>query len=62
MILVILSVSFLEISNYYQIGNTYLQFELTLQKNGGHFEEDNTDLIRLVSNALAHLFTEATIA
>ena len=34
-----------ENSNY-QVGNAYLLFELTRQKIGGHFENDNTDLIK----------------
>ena len=44
------------------MGNAYLQFELTRLKNDGHFEDDNTDVIRLVKKASAQLFREATIA
>ena len=36
-----------ENNNYHQIGNSYLEFTITLRKNGGDFEDDNTDLIRL---------------
>ena len=41
--------------------NAFLQFQLTLGKDGGHFEDDNRDSIRLVKNALAHVFKETTI-
>ena len=47
-------------SKFYPIGNSYLQFELTLEKDGGQFEDDNTDMIRLVKIASAHLSTEKT--
>ena len=40
----------------------YLQLELTHRKNGGHFDDDNTDMIGLLNYAVAQLFKEATIA
>ena len=53
---------FVESSNFYQLGNAYLQFELFFRKNGGHFNDDKTDAINLVKNPSAHLFEGATIA
>ena len=50
-----------ENNNYYQRGNAYLLFELTLMKSGCNFEDDYTDSIRLVNHAFAHLLKEATI-
>ena len=32
-------------NNYHQIGNGYLEFTIRLGKDGGDFEDDNTDLI-----------------
>ena len=52
----------IENSNYYQIGNAHVHFELTLQKDGVHVEDDDTDTIRLVNNAFTHLFKEPTLA
>ena len=51
-----------ENSNYYQIGNAYLQFQSTLRVNGGHVDDDDIDVIRLVNNASVHLFEKATIS
>ena len=50
-----------ENNNYHQIGNGYLEFDITLRKAGGNFENDNSDVIRLVNNALAFCFREATL-
>ena len=48
--------------NFHQIGNSYLEFTITLRKNGGDFLDDNSDeLIRLVNNAFAFCFREASI-
>ena len=47
-----------EKNNYYQIGNSYLQFHIELKKDGGNFEDDNTDVIRLVKNAFGNIFEE----
>ena len=38
-------------SNYYQTSHAYLQFETFFQRKGGHFEDDDTDMIILVKNA-----------
>ena len=50
-----------ENNNYHQIGNSYLEFTITLRKNNGDFEDDNSVLIRLVNNAFAFCFREASI-
>ena len=44
-----------------QIGNGYLEFTITLRKNGGDFDDDDSDPIRLVNNAFAFCFREASI-
>ena len=50
-----------ENNNYYQIGNAYLLFEVNVLNDGCPFEYDNTDVIKLVNNAFARLFEEASI-
>ena len=50
-----------ENNNYYQIGNGYLEIDITLRKDGGDFEDDNTVVIRLVNNAYAFCFREGSI-
>ena len=50
-----------ENNNYYQIGNRYLEFTLTLRKDGGNFLNDNTDETRLVNNAFSFCFPEGSI-
>ena len=44
--------------NYYQRGISYLQFYMELKKDCGDFDNANTVVIRLVINALAHVFKE----
>ena len=50
-----------ENNNYHQIGNGYLEFDITLRKDGGDFEDDNTDLIRLVNNGLLFVFEKQVL-
>ena len=50
-----------ENNNFSQIGHANLRFERTLEKNGSQFEDDTTDIIRLLINEFAHLFKKATI-
>ena len=52
---------FVETSNYYQIGNTYFQFDLPPKKNSGRFEDDNTVLLKLTIDTFAHLVKGHTI-
>ena len=47
--------------NFTQTGNAFIQVELILKKNGGYFEVGNTNTLRLINNALADPFKEATI-
>ena len=49
-----------ENNNYHQIGNAYLEFDITVLNTAGNF----TDLsaIRLVNNAFAYCFKEATLS
>ena len=53
--------SFVKNHNYYQIVNAYRQFEITIEKDRCHVEDDNTYVIRLVKDAFAHFFKETTI-
>ena len=57
----VVALLFLENKRYYRIGISYIQFDLEFEKDGGNFEDDNSDPIRLVSNAFAHIFEEAYI-
>ena len=50
-----------KVNNYYQRGNECLFFEVTMKKDGGTFEDDNTRVIRLVNNVVAHIFQEVTV-
>ena len=53
--------SFGENNNYHQIGNAYLEFDITVRKNDTtNFHED--DLIRLVNNAIPLWFKEARLS
>ena len=66
MIKVLISFS-VKIKNYHQKGNRYLEFDITLRKNGGIFYntdgEGNVDeTIRLVTNASAQVFCRATLS
>ena len=49
-----------ENNNYHQVGNSYLEFTITLRNNGGNFAD--ADEIRLVNNAFAYCFKNATIS
>ena len=49
-----------ENNNYHQIGNAYLEFNITVRNNDCTNFHDN-DPIRLVSNALAFYFKEARL-
>ena len=54
-------------NNYHQIGNGYLEFDITLRRNGGNFKrvdgDSNVDEpIRLVNIALAYAFNKATLS
>ena len=49
-----------ENSNYHQIGNSYLQFDITVQDPTAGFNANAE--IRLVKNAFAHCFKERVIS
>ena len=49
-----------ENNNYHQIGKAYLEFDITVRNTAGTFT--NVSAIRLVNNALAYCFKEATLA
>ena len=54
-----------ENNNYHQIGNSYLEFDITIKKvveipNNPNFND--TDQIRLINNAFAYCFTQATLS
>ena len=52
-----------ENNNYYQIGNSYLEIDITIRKvvaDGANFE--NADQIRLINNAFAFCFSQATLS
>ena len=49
-----------ENNNYHQIGNAYLEFDITLRNTAGNFT--NASVIRLVNNAFAYCFTQATLS
>ena len=50
-----------ENNNYHQIGNAYLQYYITVRRNdNANFADVNN--IRLVNNAFAFCFKEATLA
>ena len=48
-----------ENKNYHQIGNAYLEFDITLRNNAGNFT--NASVIRMVNIAFAYCFKEATL-
>ena len=57
--------NFGENNNYHQIGNSYLQFDITVRKADNiNFNNDPAvnEVIRLVNNASAHCFKEAIIS
>ena len=54
-----------ENNNYYQIGNSYLEFDITIRKvvaDGDDPNFENTDQIRLINNAFAFCFSQATLS
>ena len=56
-----------ESNNYHQIGNGYLEFDITLRKNAGDFKIYHVDVvvdepIRFVNNASAYAFSIATLS
>ena len=48
-----------ENNNYHQIGNAYLEFYITVRNTAGNFT--NASVIRLINNAFADCFKEASI-
>ena len=61
------SVEFLfgENNNYHQIGNAYLEFDITIRKVVAAPADPNfanPDQIRLINNAFAYCFTQATLS
>ena len=48
-------------NNYHQIGNSYLQFDITVRPQLAANAFDDDSPIRLVNNAFAHCFKEGTI-
>ena len=48
-----------ENNNYHQIGNAYLEFDITVRNDADNFTNDS--VIRLVNNAFAFCFKEASI-
>ena len=50
-----------ENNNYHQVGNSYLQYDITVRK-GDNTDFANGDVIRLVNNAFAYCFKNATIS
>ena len=51
---------FAENDNYHQIGNAYLEYDITVQNPAAVF--DNESRIRLTNNGLAYVFHEAVLA
>ena len=49
-----------ENNNYYQIGNAYLEFDITVRNTAGNFTDASA--IRLVNNAFAYCFSQATLS
>ena len=49
-----------ENNNYYQIGNSYLEFDITIRNTAGNFTDASA--IRLINNAFAYCFTQATLS
>ena len=49
-----------ENNNYHQIGNAYLEFDLTVRNTAGNFTDASA--IRLLNNAFAYCFTQATVS
>ena len=49
-----------ENNNYHQIGNAYLEYDITVQNPAAVF--DNNSRVRLTNNGLAYVFQEAVLA
>ena len=49
-----------ENNSYYQIGNSYLEFDITVRNTAGNFTDASA--IRLINNAFAYCFTQATLS
>ena len=49
-----------ENNNYYQIGNSYLEFDITIRNTAGNFTDASA--IRLINNAFAYCFSQATLS
>ena len=49
-----------ENNNYYQIGNSYLEFDITIRNTAGNFTDASA--IRLINNAFAYCFTQPTLS
>ena len=49
-----------ENNNYHQIGNGYLEFDITVRNTAGIFTD--ASVIRLINNAFAYCFTPATLS
>ena len=50
-----------ENNNYHQIGNGYLEFDITVRRNDNN-DFDNDNAIRLTNNALAYVFKESRLS
>ena len=51
---------FCENNNYHQIGNAYLEFDITVRDTAGNFTKESA--IRLVKTAFAYCFKQATLS
>ena len=49
-----------ENNNYYQIDNSYLEFDITVRNTAGNFTDASA--IRLINNAFAYCFSQATLS
>ena len=49
-----------EKNNYHQLGNRYLEFDITVRNTAGNFTDASA--IRLIKNAFAYCFTQATLS
>ena len=50
-----------ENNNYHKVGDSYLEFDITVRRNNG-VDFDNDDPIRLTNNAFAFVFKEARLS
>ena len=50
-----------ENNNYHQNGKAYLQYDINVRRAGGA-DFTNADVIRLINNAFAYCFREATLS